>query len=275
MKNMPLDNIRTKDYWSSRYVTNIGRFQQKLYKFYYSKYLPRTYINKCFFSIFKKYILGLPNKKILEIGSAPGWRLREFKSRFNADVYGVELTKNGYLLNREIFSSVGINPDQCFHKDFRDAEFQNKYKESFNVVMSFGFIEHFTDTDRILGYHLNLLKKGGILIIYIPNLCYINSFLSHIFCSKKVLFGHNKNIMDLKNFGNLFNTLELKTMHLDYFGTFDLCLFMDNTNIWRRILSILMLSIQAIIDMLFRIILRGKNIRCKFINPGLMYIGKK
>jgi 2-polyprenyl-3-methyl-5-hydroxy-6-metoxy-1,4-benzoquinol methylase len=37
-------------------------------------------------------------------------------------------------------------------------------------LVSWGLIEHFTDTESVISAHVNLLKPGGILIVSIPNL---------------------------------------------------------------------------------------------------------
>jgi 2-polyprenyl-3-methyl-5-hydroxy-6-metoxy-1,4-benzoquinol methylase len=43
-------------------------------------------------------------------------------------------------------------------------------REAFDVVLSGGFIEHFTDVAAIVQKHLQLLKPGGRLVVMIPNL---------------------------------------------------------------------------------------------------------
>jgi len=40
---------------------------------------------------------------------------------------------------------------------------------SFDIVFSMGFIEHFSDLDSIVGKHVELLKKHGILLLGVPN----------------------------------------------------------------------------------------------------------
>jgi len=41
----------------------------------------------------------------------------------------------------------------------------------FDIVFSFGLIEHFDQPDTILKKHIDLLKPGGLLICIIPNVC--------------------------------------------------------------------------------------------------------
>ncbi len=42
---------------------------------------------------------------------------------------------------------------------------------SFDIVFSFGLIEHFDNPDIILKKHIDLLKPGGLLICIVPNVC--------------------------------------------------------------------------------------------------------
>lgn len=269
------DEITSSDYWSSKYKTGGNRLIQKLYEFYYLKYLPRTYINTRLFLLFKNYLNDVSQKKVLEIGSAPGWRLIEFNRRLSADVYGIDFTQNGCVLNRKFFVKAGVLPDNCIYGDFQDERFQNKYKEYFDIVVSFGLIEHFRNPGITLKSHLNFLKKDGILILAIPNLKYINNFLARILCSYDVLSGHNKEIMNLNYLKNMADQNRLETIYLDYFGVIDLCLFIDKASIYRLVLAIFLLTIQALLDIIFRIALRRKNIRWRLTSPLMVFIGKK
>lgn len=43
--------------------------------------------------------------------------------------------------------------------------------EKFDIVFSFGLIEHFDNPNRVLEKHVDLLKPGGLLICIVPNVC--------------------------------------------------------------------------------------------------------
>jgi len=45
--------------------------------------------------------------------------------------------------------------------------FNNPHK--FDIVASFGFIEHFTNWVEILESHISLLNNNGYLIVEVPN----------------------------------------------------------------------------------------------------------
>ncbi len=46
----------------------------------------------------------------------------------------------------------------------------HELKEQFDVVVSFGLIEHFTATNEIVSALAALLKPGGVVITFIPNM---------------------------------------------------------------------------------------------------------
>ena len=47
----------------------------------------------------------------------------------------------------------------------------------FHIVYSLGFIEHFKELNIVVKKHTELLKPGGILLLGVPNLGGIYSFL--------------------------------------------------------------------------------------------------
>lgn len=103
-------------------------------------------------------------ESVLEIGSFPGTYVSEFG----------EL---GYVIN-----GIDIQPrnatdlpkwlkDQNYEVgDFVvDDIFKFQCKRKFNVVCSFGFIEHFENFLDVIDIHAQLVEKGGKLIITTPN----------------------------------------------------------------------------------------------------------
>ena len=127
--------------------------------------------------------IAVENKgaKVLEVGSAPGWHLVRLNQTFGFIPYGIEYSESGVELNREVFILHNINPDNVIHADFLSDEFHEQYKGYFDIAISRGFIEHFTDIEDIIEKHINLLTKGGYLIVSIPNLRGANYILTWLF----------------------------------------------------------------------------------------------
>jgi 2-polyprenyl-3-methyl-5-hydroxy-6-metoxy-1,4-benzoquinol methylase len=219
----------------------------------------------------------VPNKKgakVLEVGSAPGKFLVEFKQNYDCVPYGLEYSETGVELNRKVFSSHGINPDNVICADFFSNEFHEQYRERFDIVISRGFIEHFADVDNVIQEHLNLLKPGGHLIVSIPNVRGANYILTQLFY-KELIPIHNLNIMRKKEFSKLFNNGRLSHLFCDYYGTFSFGLFYTKNDGPMRLVLDVCSRLQRLLNLIFRLILQDKGAESRLFSPHLLFIGKK
>lgn len=126
---------------------------------------------------FRRHLPDLRGGKVIEVGSAPGTFIADFAEAFGATPYGVEYSDTGARANRAHFAARGVDPENLIHADFFSASFRDAYHERFDVVISRGFIEHFTNVDAVIDGHMRLLKPGGTLIVGIPNLRGANGLL--------------------------------------------------------------------------------------------------
>jgi len=90
----------------------------------------------------------------------------------------------------------------------------------FDVVMSLGFIEHFDDLDDVFKRHVSLLRKGGILILQVPNFRGINRKVL-AWLAPETQSRHNLEAMDLRNWRRLEGTHGLKPVFEGYIGGFE------------------------------------------------------
>ena len=58
------------------------------------------------------------DKRVLEVGSAPGYYLVQLNQRFGLDPYGIEYSEPGAAQNRAYFLKYGLNPENVTHGDF-------------------------------------------------------------------------------------------------------------------------------------------------------------
>ena len=107
--------------------------------------ITEPYSGYLFWQICKQYLPKKNGLKMLEIGSAPGDQLVQFKRIFGYDPYGVEYSESGATLNRHVFALNDISPDQVIYSDFFSKDFQEQYCSYFDIVLSRGFIEHFAE----------------------------------------------------------------------------------------------------------------------------------
>lgn len=224
--------------------------------------------------VYEKYIPRTPGAKMLEVGSAPGEHLVKLNKKFGLEPYGVEYSESGVRLNREIFSSNNINPDNVIYADFFSEEFQERYRESFDLVISRGFIEHFTDVEDTIRKHLNLLARGGRLIVVIPNLRGLNYVLGMMF-HKEVIAIHNLEIMRKDVFSRLFENKQLRPLFCDYNGVFSFYLFNTKEHSPMRHVLKVCFHVQLILNAAFHLMFKDKPVESGWTSPSLVFIGDK
>ncbi|MGB8217145.1 MAG: class I SAM-dependent methyltransferase, partial [Candidatus Methanoperedens sp.] len=217
---MKEDDKAGKDFWEMAW-------QRTPFEIYtgIEKYLA---INQKFDKLFKQF-LEKGNKKILEIGCAKAKRLIYFAKEFGYEVYGIDYSKHGVEIALDNLKIAGVDGtilcEDLFQTTFDD--------ESFDIVYSMGLVEHFENPAEIIDKHIKLLKKGGILIITIPNFKYslYFSLLKILGKEKKLLETHNLDVMDTKKLNELLQNGNIKILALDYFGPIDLTLIFSDIKI--------------------------------------------
>lgn len=224
--------------------------------------------------IYQKYLPKTKGAKALEVGSAPGSYLVRLSQTFGFVPYGVEYSESGVELNRKLFTWHNINPDNVILADFLSDEFHQQYKGYFDIVISRGFIEHFTDVEDIINKHINLLTKGGCLVVSIPNLKRANYILTWIFNREEISLC-NINIMQKGKFSELFDKERLSTLFCDYYGTFSFFLFNTERNSPTRFLLGFCHRLQLILNMVFRLLFKDKGAESRLFSPYLIFIGLK
>jgi len=131
-----------------------------------------------------------PGMSLLEIGFAPGKLLSWTASILGMKVSGLDYSPTGIRTAKELFTSLGLNGDlRC--EDVFDTTFNCG---SFDLVCSFGLIEHFDDPREIVRRHVQLAKAGGVILIVVPRYSGLYGRLQHFF-DEQNLGLHNLDIM--------------------------------------------------------------------------------
>jgi len=193
---------------------------------------------------------------------------------FKYEPYGVEYSQNGYTLNQDLFKQFGLNPGNLLNTDFFDQQFQEQFQEVFDVVLSHGFIEHFTDVRDVIRAHINVLKPGGKLVITIPNLQGLNRDVARLF-HPGILEKHNLSIMDKKVFCDLFAIRGLSAEFCGYLGSFSLTLANVGPSPWRQRLFRTLAMVQSCADLLRWRVCNAKHVPTRWLSPYLAYVGTK
>jgi SAM-dependent methyltransferase len=109
--------------------------------------------------------LLVPGSRVLEVGCAPGKFLLWCALARKAEACGVEYGENSHALTVQLFAGADV-PVDIRKEDFMQTTFE---PGSFDVVYSFGVIEHFDDPRPMVKKHFEMLKPGGTAIITVPH----------------------------------------------------------------------------------------------------------
>ena len=141
--------------------------------------------------LLKRYVK--PGMHVIEIGCAPGKMLSWTAAVLGAHVAGLDYSTTGIRTAKRLFESMGLKGD------FRCEDVFNTTFEpgSFDMVFSFGLIEHFDDPREIVRRHVMLAKPGGTVVITVPNYGGIYGRIQRYFDAENLDL-HNLDIMNAK-----------------------------------------------------------------------------
>ena len=102
--------------------------------------------------LFQKHLPQRPGARLLEVGCYPGRYLWYFHKYFGYSVEGMEYVKSCASRCQDLMEQRGV-PANIFHADFFKFTVDNP-ENRWDVVASFGLIEHFSDTRDVVERHL-------------------------------------------------------------------------------------------------------------------------
>lgn len=214
--------------------------------------------------LFKKVLVKSNNESVaLEIGCAPGDFLAYLCNEFNYRPEGIDYVEDAVEITKNTLIKNGLSDSTIYKEDF----FTWNPKKKYDLVCSFGFIEHFNDVRVVIDKHVSLLKDNGKLIIEVPNFAN-GQYLLHKFLDKENFERHNTESMNLKFFKKTAKDYNLKIKHLGYVGgIFDFWWENNNPNFLQKIFRFI-LKILAFIG-------RRIPINNRFFSPFLVFIAEK
>jgi len=173
---------------------NVKEFYNKIAKKYASKYndeIKRKYYKILLIEPLISF-LKFKNKKVLDLGTGPGWFLFEVAKDIKQGV-GIDISDEMIKI---------ANFQNKYHNlifEVMDAKKLNFSDESFDIITSFGMFEYIQDMSPFLKEIKRVLKKDGIFILTCRNKCFlflfINKFINKFIKIKnKIIFvEHTKN----------------------------------------------------------------------------------
>jgi 2-polyprenyl-3-methyl-5-hydroxy-6-metoxy-1,4-benzoquinol methylase len=114
-------------------------------------------------SLLSRYVA--PGHRYIEVGCAPGKMLAWVATYRATETWGLDYSETGIRQSRQLFDALQLKA-RLEQGDFFDSSLP---KGAFDIVTSFGFIEHFDDPTAAIDKHLELLAPGGVALITVPN----------------------------------------------------------------------------------------------------------
>jgi SAM-dependent methyltransferase len=186
-------------YWDDLYQDRPLAYEpdEVLFKEVFKRYLPRG--GECF-----------------EVGCYPGNFLAYLGLQFDYTVSGIDATPAVATCMLPLLADLGVKVGDLVQGDFFDWQPDRQY----DVVCSFGFVEHFPDTAEVLRCHARLVAPGGRLVISCPNFrrC---QWLLHRWLDPVNLARHVTGAMDLSRWQAILNRAGFTTRYAGYYRTFD------------------------------------------------------
>jgi 2-polyprenyl-3-methyl-5-hydroxy-6-metoxy-1,4-benzoquinol methylase len=172
--------------------------------------------DRSFMNLYDKYLSkdSSLKKSSLEIGCNPGKFTIYCGKNLNYDISGVDYDEKGCVLSKKNIEAAGIL-GSIINQNIFDLKVENK----FDLVISHGFIEHFSEEklEEVLKIHVDLLNDDGKLFISVPNFRYLNFIFAYLF-RRKLLDHHNLSVMQKSFFEDIANKYNLKINYIGYFG---------------------------------------------------------
>lgn len=167
-----------------------------------------------FKDLFERYLR--PGGTCFEVGCYPGTYLVYLGQRFGYTVSGIDATP--YVLTRlpGFLAANGVPIGALYQGDFLEFE----PSEQYDVVLSIGFIEHFTDFRKVIEKHVDLLKPGGTLIMSCPNLRGLQRLL-YLLLDRESLRRHVLAAMNLKVWEKVLTKRGMRVVFQGYYRTVD------------------------------------------------------
>ncbi len=167
-----------------------------------------------FHDVLNKFVPKKEKMSFLEIGGYPGqWSI------FFAKYWSANATLLDRYIDREVILSLAkanaVKNIDVIEGDVFDLSIDRK----FDVVMSVGFIEHFSDVASVVDKHIDYLEPDGTLILTVPNLLGLNGLLQKI-VDRETYDTHFLETMYDQNLKQIVSSRNLDIKYINYHSKF-------------------------------------------------------
>ena len=146
-----------------RFWKDVWKHEVDLSRYDDDSWVTGNYTYRRFHDICRAYLRYDETKTFLDIGCGVGDWSVYFHRTYGYRVTAVDLSAEAVAQAKRNFERQGIDAAVLCEDIF-------EHKGQYDVIYAGGVIEHFSDPEPILGKMHSLLKAGGVLINWIPNL---------------------------------------------------------------------------------------------------------
>ena len=166
--------------------------------------------------ILSRYIPQQNGARFLEVGAYPGKYLWYFHTYYGYEPWGVEYVESCANEAQKLLDDAGI-PAHVIACDFFNLSASCHIKDAgWDLVGSFGFVEHFDEAEIVVSKHLDVTLPGGLVVVSIPNFAGWNGKIMRYADQNK---WKQHNCMSLKDLIHAFNKAgENKILFSGYAG---------------------------------------------------------
>lgn len=195
------NNLAQQSYWDSSY-------SQYQFKTAGTEDEIRTWILENFSPV--------SGKTCFEIGCFPGRYLSVF-GELGYELNGVDLTPRVTKDFPKWLKDSGFKTGQFFEKDI----FSFKTTRKFDLVCSFGFIEHFKNWKEVLKIQADLVDINGFIVLETPNFRGIFQKLIHLIFDHENYKRHYIPAMNPRKWKKILAKNNFQIINYGYLGGFD------------------------------------------------------
>lgn len=239
-------NLTTKEYWRKTQCVDENKAE----------------IEHALAEFFQKNLPKYGSKRMLEIGCSPGRFMAHLSKHFNYFPEGIDYIIGSKKQTESNLTRWGVNKFNVYEGDF----FTWKTRKKYDLVCSFGFIEHFMDVRQVIKKHRSLLHDEGLLLITIPNFGGWQKLL-HLWLDYENFRRHNLKIMDVHVLVKLIQEEGLVVCQSRYLGgLFDFWWENRNPSMWQKMMYLCLRQIANSSKIV--------NYNNKFLSPYLVVLAR-
>ncbi len=239
---------------------------KKFWDEYFNKHArgPSIVDSSLFSDIFDKYLTPDPAKSVLEIGCADSNFLCYLAKKFSYQAHGIDYS-DAIDRTAELFKFNNLLEPILHKADLFSWQSDRKY----DLVCSFGFIEHFENMTDIIKRHADLVAPAGKLIMTMPHFAH-GQYFFHWLIDRDNLKKHDTKIMNLNSIRRSAESNGLKIEHLSYYKTFGFWTERKTLAKWEKIINWGIIKFGKVITKIF-----GYDHPNSLFSPHIVCVARK